>query len=84
VRAENGGTPFIFDTSSLVTVSPNADAYRDTVVIHYSVTADSLVRFDVARRGAAERIIASEKVAAGEGYNGEDCVEELCVYRSPT
>jgi N,N-dimethylformamidase beta subunit-like protein len=70
VWAENGGTPFIFDGSTLVTVSPNADGYRDTVVIHYSVSADSVVRFDVARRGTAKRIIASEKVAAGEHVFG--------------
>ena len=66
VWADNGGTPFLLDGPTVVTVSPNADGYRDAVVFHFRVTADSQVRFEIARHGAANRSIASENVAAGE------------------
>ena len=66
VRVDNAGTPFLRDSPVLVTVSPNGDGYRDAVVIRYSVTADSWVRFDVARRGAVNHSFWSQKVAVGE------------------
>jgi hypothetical protein len=67
VRADNGASPFKGDGPTLVTVSPNGDGFRDVAVIHYHLAADSFVRFDVARHGAAARSLASaEQVTAGE------------------
>jgi hypothetical protein len=55
VRASNGGTPFQGDTSTLVTVSPNGDGYREAVTIHYRLREDACVRVDASRHGAARR-----------------------------
>jgi hypothetical protein len=65
VRADDGVTSASGDLAAAVTVSPNRDGYRDAVVIHYRVDADSLVRFDVSRHGTAAWS-ASRRVAAGD------------------
>jgi hypothetical protein len=60
VWADNGGSPFLGDGPTLVTVSPNGDGYRDTAVIHYrTAVVSSFVRFDVVRHGAVSRMLAS-------------------------
>jgi hypothetical protein len=59
MRVDNGATPFHGDGPQLTTVSPNGDGFRDGVTIHYTLAADALVRFDVARHGA----VASRSLA---------------------
>jgi hypothetical protein len=67
VWADNGGTPFAGDGAGMVTVSPNGDGYRDTVVIHYRLASAASVRFDGVRHGAALRELASPvSMSAGD------------------
>jgi len=67
VWADNGTAPFLGDGPRVVTVSPNGDGYRDDVVVHYRVPADSFVGIDIAHRGSARlRLVSAARVAAGE------------------
>lgn len=67
VYADNGGSSFLGDGPSVVTVSPNGDGYRDAAFIHYRVGADTLVTLAVAHHGAlAQALLASRRVAAGD------------------
>ena len=60
VRASNGGSPFQGDSPTLVTVSPNGDHFRDTVTIHYWLSAPAYVRLDSARHGTVGRRLQAD------------------------
>ena len=60
VRASDGGTPFQGDSSTLVTVSPNGDHFRDAVTIRYWLRGAAAVRLDWARHGAAGRQLQAD------------------------
>ena len=60
VRASNGGSPFQGDSPTLVTVSPNGDHFRDTVTIHYWLSAPAYVRLDSARHGTVGRRLRAD------------------------
>ena len=68
VRASNGGTPFQGDSSTLVTVSPNGDHFRDAVTIRYWLRGAAAVRLDWARHGAAGRQLQADlgRTSAGD------------------
>jgi hypothetical protein len=67
VSAGNGGRPFIGDGPTLVTVSPNGDGYRDSLIVRYRLGASATVRFDVGRHGATTRALAAaSQASAGE------------------
>jgi N,N-dimethylformamidase beta subunit-like protein len=57
LRVSDGSIPFAGDRRLLTTVSPNADGFRDTAIVHFRLTRAATVRLDV---------VATEMVRAGE------------------
>jgi hypothetical protein len=49
LAVENGGAPFLGDTKTLVTVSPNGDGVRDAAVVHFTLREPATVTLDVTR-----------------------------------
>ena len=87
VRASNGGTPFQGDSSTLVTVSPNGDHFRDAVTIRYWLRGAAAVRLDWARHGAAGRKLQADlgRTSAGEHvYLGAPFASRACRIRAPS
>src|SRR4051794_20032477 len=68
VRADNGATPFVGDGPRLVTVSPNGDGYRDTVLVRYRLTDDALVQIRMVNGHAHARrpLAAAQREGAGD------------------
>jgi hypothetical protein len=57
LHVTNGSAPFAGDGRLLTTVSPNADGFRDSAVVHFRLTQPARVRLDV---------MATNMVRAGE------------------
>ncbi|HET7648876.1 MAG TPA: N,N-dimethylformamidase beta subunit family domain-containing protein [Gaiellaceae bacterium] len=67
LRLDNGSTPFAGDSTSLTTVSPNGDGFRDVVRVRFRLRAAATVTMDVTRTVKVPHVIytLTEKLGPG-------------------